>query len=134
MAQGKGIDNSIVVALHNGGLKNSEIARATNTTPSNIHQLLKRYNIKLKRVENFKKVEDILQNGVKQKVIEKLAKSKASPDTATDFKNLAIAYEKIYHCNRLQEEKSTTNLAIKIEDITPERAEHLRQIVKELYK
>ena len=123
-----------VVAMNAYGMRAPEIANETETSASNIRQILKRYRFKLEKIENFKTHESLLQTGVKEKIVKAIAHGSIPINTATDLKNAAFAYDKFFNASRLQEERSTANLAIKIEDISPEHAEHLRQIVKDLYK
>jgi hypothetical protein len=130
----KGINPHEVFALKTLGFKPEEIAEKEKCSSANIRRILKDYEIIAEKVEDFKSVEGILQNGLKSNIVAILAKCKVSPNNATEYKNLAIAYEKLYHCGRLQEEKSTANISVKIEDISPDHAEHLRRIVKDLYR
>jgi len=134
MAQRKGIDPGTVVALHNGGLKNSEIARATGTSDPNISRILKRYKFKLEKLENFKNNEGLLQNGIKEKIVTAIAHGSIPINTATDLKNAAFAYDKFFNASRLQEDRSTANIAVKIDDIDPDTLAKLRQFVADMYK
>ena len=88
----------------------------------------------MEKIENFKTHESLLQTGVKEKIVKAIARGSIPINTATDLKNAAFAYDKFFNASRLQEERSTANIAVKIDDIDPDTAAKLRQIVKDLYK
>ena len=123
-----------VVAMHAHSMSTKEIAAETETSTSNIRQMLKRYRFKLEKLENFKTHESLLQTGVKEKIVKAIAHGSIPINTATDLKNAAFAYDKFFNASRLQEDRSTANIALKIDDIDPETLAKLRQFVADMYK
>jgi hypothetical protein len=122
-----------VIALHNAQIPSKEIAEELETSVRNVNRICQRYNIEAEIVKDFTDNESLIQNGAKEKVVKAMLDGTIPIKSAKDFKDAAIAYGKIFEVNRLQENRSTANVAVNINDISPDTMEKMQKFIKDLY-
>jgi predicted transcriptional regulator len=127
------VDPAVVIALNKGEFSTSQIAEEVGCTPSNVRRILKQYKFEAENITEFQNNEGLIQNGVKQKIVEALATGSIQIKTAKDAKDAALAYSIFYDKNRLQENKSTANVAVNINEISDDVREKMQKFIKDLY-
>ena len=98
-----------VIAMANGGLTTSEIAKETETTPSNISQILKRYKISTNQLDGFVTHRIPIFQGLQDRIVKSI--------NSIDLKKAGL-YQKVLASSILLDKeqlisgKSTSNVAL----------------------
>jgi hypothetical protein len=93
----------------NSNLPQSEIARMAKCSRCNVAQILKRYGIKSKKVEEYKSARSEIIAGYEMKILDHITDSKLKNATLS---HLTTSMKTLYEIERLETNKSTSNVAV----------------------
>ena len=90
-------------------LRESEIGRMAKCSRCNVAQILKRYGIKSMKVEEYKSARSDIIAGYEMKILDHITDSKLKNSTLS---HLTTSMKTLYEIERLETNKSTSNVAV----------------------